>query len=156
MTSAPSGDRPYLTEEGRRLLEERIREREKLLEELRASVEESGPSTDHAESHHRVLEEIDRLRAVLDASGTVEDVPDDPTIVELGDRVTIRFDDGSEEAYIVVHAAEAVVDDERISMASPLGRALLGRHVGDTVAVEVPAGGYRVTITSASRCSDSS
>jgi transcription elongation factor GreA len=152
MTSASSDDRPYLTEEGRRLLEERIRDREKMLEELRASLEESGPSTDNAESHHRLQEEVDRLRAVLDASGTVEEeVPDDPTTVELGDRVTIRLDDGAEETYIVVHAAEALVHEERISIASPLGQALLGRHVGETVEVDVPAGGYRATIISASR-----
>lgn len=152
MINVSSGDRPYLTAEGRRLLEERIRDRERVFEDLRASVDESGPSTEDAERYHRLLEEIDSLRAVLDASRTVEEeIPDDPTIVELGDRVTVRLEDGAEETYVVVHNAEAVVADERISTASPLGRALLGRHVGDTVEVEVPAGAYCVTIASASR-----
>jgi transcription elongation GreA/GreB family factor len=54
----------------------------------------------------------------------------------------------------VAHAAEATVADERISVDSPLGRALLGRHVGDSVEVEVPKGSYRCTITQASRRAD--
>jgi transcription elongation factor GreA len=90
----------------------------------------------------------------LAVAGTVEDVPDDPTIVELGDAVTIRLDDGTEETYFVVDAAEAPVDDERISEYSPLGRALLGRRVGEMVDVEVPSGSYRCLITRAARQSD--
>lgn len=155
MANSPPADRPSLTEEGRRLLEERIRDRERVLEELRAAVEEPGRPTDMVDAYHRVIQEVDELRSLLDAAGTVEDVPDDPTVVELGDAVTIRLEDGTEETYIVVHAAEAPVEDERISAVSPLGRTLLGRRVGDTVEVEVPAGAYRCTITRASRRGDS-
>ena len=151
MASTPYSDRPYLTEEGRRLLEERIGDRERVLEELRAAVHEPGRSTDTVESYHRAAREIDHLRSLMEGAGTVEDVPDDPTIVELGDIVTIRLDDGAEETYIVVHPAEAPVEDERISSESPLGRALLGRHVGGTVEVDVPSGSYRCTITRATR-----
>jgi transcription elongation factor GreA len=151
VTDTPSADRPYLTEEGRRLLEERIRDRERVLEELRAAVQEPGRPTDTVESYHRVAQEVDHLRSLLRAASTVEDVPDDPTMVELGDIVTIRLEDGTAETYIVVHSAEAPVEDERISANSPLGRALLGRRVGDTVEVEVPDGSYRCTITRATR-----
>jgi transcription elongation factor GreA len=151
VASTPYSDRPYLTEEGRRLLEERIGDRERVLEELRAAVHEPGRSADTVESYHRAAREIDHLRSLLEAAGTVEDVPDDPTIVELGDIVTIRLDDGAEETYIVVHPAEAPVEDERISSESPLGRALLGRRVGGTVEVDVPTGSYRCTITRATR-----
>jgi len=151
MTSAPRSDRPYITEDGRRLLEARIRDRERTLEELRAAIQEPGRSTDIVESYQRAAQEVDQLRSLLEAAGTVEDAPDDPTVVELGDTVTIGLGDGGEETYIVVHAAEAAVEDERISVDSPLGRALLGRHVGDAVEVTVPAGSYRCTITSAAR-----
>jgi transcription elongation GreA/GreB family factor len=50
-----------------------------------------------------------------------------------------------------VHAEEAVVDDARISVDSPLGRALLARRVGETVEVAGPGGSYRCTILSATR-----
>ena len=151
MTSAPFSDRPYITEDGRRLLEARIRDRERSLEELRAAVEEPGRSTDAVESYQRAAQEVDELRSLLDAAGAGEEAPDDPTVVELGDAVTIGFDDGGEETYIVVHAAEAAVEDQRISVDSPLGHALLGRHVGDTVEVIVPAGSYRCTISATRR-----
>jgi transcription elongation factor GreA len=144
-------DRPYLTVQGRRLLEERMGDRERMLEELRAAVHEPGRSTDTVESYHRATQEVDHLRSLLDAAGTVENVPDDPTIVELGDDVTIRLEEGVEETYIVVHPAEAPVEDERISSESPLGRALLGRRVGETVEIDLRTGAYRCTITRAMR-----
>jgi transcription elongation GreA/GreB family factor len=65
--------------------------------------------------------------------------------------VSIGLDDGTEESYFVVHAQEAVVDDARVSVDSPLGRALLGRNVGETVEVAGPGGSYRCTILAASR-----
>ncbi len=65
--------------------------------------------------------------------------------------MSIRLDDGTDETYVIVHGVEAVVDDARISVESPLGQALLGRRVGDTVEVAVPMGSYRCTIFGATR-----
>lgn len=154
MINEPPADRPFLTEEGRLLLEEKIRDRERVIEELRAAVQDPDRSTETIDSYHRATQEVEELRAFLDTAGTVEDVPDDPTVVALGDVVTISLDDGTEETYIVVHATEAAVEDERISAHSPLGRALLGGRVGTTVEVEVPSGSYRCTITRATRQAD--
>ncbi len=61
--------------------------------------------------------------------------------VRLGSHVTVveeGYDD--EETYHVVGATEANPAKGKISNESPLGRALLGREVGDTVAVRAPAG----------------
>jgi transcription elongation GreA/GreB family factor len=151
MDPTPRPDRPVLTQEGRRALEARIRDRERVLETLRAAVEEPGRSLDAVEDYQRAMRELDDLRVLVDSAGTVEDAPDDPTVVELGDVVTIRLDDDCEETYIVVHAAEAAVEDQRISVDSPLGGALLGRAVGERVDVVVPNGSYRCTILSATR-----
>jgi transcription elongation factor GreA len=71
--------------------------------------------------------------------------------VEVGDTVTIRLEDGTEEAFVIVHAIEASVDDARISVESPLAKALLGRRVGDNVDVAVPNGTYWCSIVTASR-----
>ena len=65
--------------------------------------------------------------------------------------MAIRLDDGAEEAYIIVDANEAAMEDQRISVQSPLARALLGNRVGDFIDVESPAGSYRCTILSARR-----
>ena len=61
--------------------------------------------------------------------------------IRLGSHVTVveeGYDD--EETYHVVGATEANPAKGKISNESPLGKALLGREVGDTVAVRAPAG----------------
>ncbi|MEO8693749.1 MAG: GreA/GreB family elongation factor [Acidimicrobiales bacterium] len=151
MTSEQPSDRAYLTEGGRRLLDERIQELEIAVAELRDAVDDPDRTTEIVESYQRAAAELDRLRSLSQSAGAVEDAPDDPQVVELGDTVTIRLDDGVEETYIVVDAAEAAFDDQRISADSPLARALLTKHVGERVEVHVPTGSYECVILSASR-----
>lgn len=60
--------------------------------------------------------------------------------VVLGSTVTIVEDGGEPETYHLVGSAEADPRQGRISNQSPLGRALLGKRVGETVTVSAPAG----------------
>ena len=60
--------------------------------------------------------------------------------VVLGSTVTIVEEGGDPETYHLVGSAEADPRKGRISNQSPLGRALLGKRVGDTVTVSAPAG----------------
>ncbi len=60
--------------------------------------------------------------------------------VVLGSTVTIVEEGGEPETYHLVGSAEADPRKGRISNQSPLGRALLGKRVGDTVTVSAPAG----------------
>ena len=147
---APS-DRPFLTEQGRRLLEERIRVLEATVEELHRALDDPELRTDSIDAYQRAVRELASVRSHLDSAGAIEDIPDDPRVVEVGDTVAIRLDDGTEETYIIVHAVEASLEDQRISIESPLGFALLGHDVGDTVEVPVPAGSYGCRILSADR-----
>jgi len=144
-------ERAYLTKDGRRLLEERVQLLTSTVEELQAALEDPERRADSVEGYHRAAQELARLGSLLDKSGTVEDVPDDPQVVELGDTVTILLDDGTEETYIVVHPVEAATEHRRISVDSPLGQALLGQRVGETIEVPVPRGSYRCTVLSALR-----
>ena len=66
--------------------------------------------------------------------------------VQLGSKVTVRHRDGSEDLYTIVGSAEADPSGGKISNASPVGKALLGKEVGDTVEVPVPAGTRQLTI----------
>jgi len=66
--------------------------------------------------------------------------------VEVGSTVVLRDESGEEERYSVVGAMEAEPGKGRISNQSPVGRALLGRHPGETVDVETPMGTRRLTI----------
>ena len=62
-------------------------------------------------------------------------------VVEIGVEVTItEGENGAPEKYVIVGSAEADPRRGYISNESPLGRALLGRHVGDCVTVSAPDG----------------
>lgn len=61
--------------------------------------------------------------------------------VRLGSRVTIVEEGEDEpEVYQIVGQIEANPVNGKISDESPLGRALLGRKVGDTIRVQAPVG----------------
>lgn len=53
---------------------------------------------------------------------------------------------GDKEIYVLVGAGEEDFDAGRINVASPLAQGLLGRKVGETVAIAVPAGTMRMEI----------
>ena len=62
---------------------------------------------------------------------------------------TIRVKDlkgGDEEEYVLVGAGEEDFDSGRINVASPLAQGFLGRKVGETVAIDVPAGTLKFEI----------
>lgn len=68
--------------------------------------------------------------------------------VRVGDKITVIEEDSEEEErYHLVGAAEADPVEGRISNESPLGKALLGAKVGDTVSVNAPNGliNFRIT-----------
>ena len=58
---------------------------------------------------------------------------------------------GEEVEYTLVSAEEADVDNNKISIKSPIGRGLLGKSAGETVQIEVPAGQIEYEILSISR-----
>ncbi|MCL6647170.1 MAG: GreA/GreB family elongation factor [Chloroflexi bacterium] len=62
------------------------------------------------------------------------------TTVGIGSTVTVVDAEGEEETYTIVGSAEANPRAGKISNESPVGRALLGRKVGDQVEVLTPAG----------------
>jgi transcription elongation factor GreA len=71
-------------------------------------------------------------------------------LVRLGTKVTVQTQEGEVELYTIVGSAEANPSDGKISNESPIGKALLGRHVGEEVEVHAPAGVFRLKILSAS------
>lgn len=67
--------------------------------------------------------------------------------VGYGSRVTVRdLEGGEEEDFVLAFGDDVDFDNSEISMESPIGRALLGRQVGDTVDVALPVGGVRYEI----------
>ena len=133
-----------LTDEGRRRLETRLLQATEALREMAEQLSDrDGVPTDE---YRRTAAQVEELRGVLGRARRPTEVPEDPTIVELGDAVTIEYDDGETERRVVVDPVEAGLGDDRVSAASPLGRALIGRRVGDEVTVDAPAGQYGCVI----------
>ncbi|HUD44141.1 MAG TPA: transcription elongation factor GreA [Patescibacteria group bacterium] len=68
-------------------------------------------------------------------------------VVALGSKVSLKID-GKNEDYTVVGEWEADPIAKKISHESPLGRALLGKKIGEMVEVAAPAGKVIYTVTS--------
>jgi transcription elongation factor GreA len=68
--------------------------------------------------------------------------------VQLGSTVVVKPDDGPEQTIQIVGSLEVDVAKGKISDESPVGRALLGHRLGDTVEVTVPHGSRRLRIMS--------
>ena len=67
--------------------------------------------------------------------------------VGLGSRVTVLdLDTNDTDVYMVVLAEMMDIDDGHISLASPLGRALGGRMIGEEVSLRLPAASRRLRI----------
>jgi transcription elongation GreA/GreB family factor len=102
--------------------------------------------------YEQAVTELARLTNLLGRATTTEELPAErPGIVELGDEVVVEFPSGGTGRFVVVHPIEVPLNDARISVESPLGRALVGRRVGDQVEVEAPAGRFRWRIVATGR-----
>jgi transcription elongation factor GreA len=70
-----------------------------------------------------------------------------PDLVGFGSRVTVQdVRGGDRETYILAFGDFIDLDSGQISMASPLGQALLGRGVGDEVVLQLPRGERRLKV----------
>ena len=103
--------------------------------EYHAAREEQGLN----EARIRVLEHHLANSEVREASGG--------GTVDVGSRV--RYRDGEKEAEVtVVHALEADLANGKISVDSPIARALAGHAAGDLVTVDTPRGRRELEILS--------
>jgi transcription elongation factor GreA len=132
-------------------LEELMRKRPDVVRRI-ATAREHGDLKENAE-YHAAREEQGflegRIRA-LEARLRLAVIAEEPGLAAanavLGSVVTVESE-GVDERYTLVGSAEANIAAGRLSVASPVGRALLGAAVGDEVVVETPRGPvtYRVT-----------
>ncbi|HEX9708231.1 MAG TPA: transcription elongation factor GreB [Steroidobacteraceae bacterium] len=118
-----------------------------------ADAAAQGDRSENAEYIYgkRRLREIDRrvrfLRGRLDGLKIVADAPSDRGRVFFGAWVTIEEENGAVRRHRIVGPDEFDREPGYISMDSPLGRALLGKQVGDSAEIALPAGTQSVAIT---------
>lgn len=87
------------------------------------------------------------LQAILDRARIVEETAPGSEAVGMGSTVTVHDLDYDEDlSYTLVGSYEADPANGRISSSSPVGKALMGCKVGDTIEVNTPGGrsSYRV------------
>jgi regulator of nucleoside diphosphate kinase len=87
--------------------------------------------------------EHEATNALADLMMEARFVPDGelpPNRVAMNSRVTYRDGDGAKRTVRLVHPREADPAARRISVLSPVGRALLGRKRGSAVTASLPGG----------------
>ena len=103
----------------------------------------------HAAKNEQGLLEarIRRLRSRLDNAEVVDESAIAPGEIGVGSLVEVEDDDGERMEVVI----SSVTGPGSISPDSPLGRALLGRGVGETVEVEAPRGRWTARVLSVRR-----
>ena len=100
----------------------------------------------HIEARIVQLEKMLKNAKVIDA----DDI--DLNKVSIGTRVKVYDEEFDEEVeYSIVGSTEADPDANKISDESPVGKALIGRNIGDNVEVETPGGVVVLKIVSISK-----
>lgn len=89
---------------------------------------------------------IEELEMLLKQAVVIEDHHGD-NMISLGSEVTLKIA-GKKEIFNLVGEWEADPQQKKISHESPLGKALMGKSVGEEVEVEAPAGKMVYTIVS--------
>ena len=115
-----------------------------LLEEARAHGDLSENAEYHAAKERQAF--IESRVAELNSKVSRAQIIDTSTIsgktVKFGATVTVvDEDDNSEMKFQIVGEDEADIKKKRLSVGSPLARALIGKKVGDEVEVATPSGG---------------
>jgi len=140
----------YITPEGEKALRSELHQLWKVERpEVTSVVHEAAKNGDRSENGDyiygkRRLREIDsRVRFLtkrLDELEVVDRVPTDQSKVFFGAWVTIEDEDGQEQHYRIVGPDEFDLSQGKLSMDSPLAKALLGKHVEDDIIFRTPEG----------------
>ena len=119
------------------------------LEEARAFGDLSENAEYHAakEEQEKLEGRISRLEYKLNKAKIVDFDDLDTSHANLGTTITIQdLDKNNAFTYMLVGTEESDPKENRISVSSPVGKAIIGKAVGDEVSVRVPKGLRRLKI----------
>jgi len=142
----------YVTEEGLKRMKDELDhlisvERPNASRQI-AEARDKGDLSENAEydaakEAQGLLElKISRLKETLANARIIDNsLATDLSIVQILSKVTIRnIKNSATMNYILVSESEANLKQGKISLSTPLAKALMGKKVGDTVEVKAPAG----------------
>ena len=121
------------------------------LEEARShgDLSENAEYDEARNEQARLEEEINKLSATLENAEIISNLSSD--VINVGSTVTLRraeFNGQPQliETLTIVGRSEADFSQKKISDDSPIGKAVLGKRVGDTFEVEAPIGLMNYTV----------
>ena len=133
----------YLSEEGYNKIVAELRQLETVeLPRVREAIAE-------AREQGRILGRIRYRQRILENARVIDRALLHDDTVGLLTRVEMtNLDTGTRMAYTIVSSHEADLREGKLSILSPIAKALAGKKAGETVSVKVPAGTLRLHIDS--------
>ena len=113
--------------------------------DLSENAEYDAAKNDQAALEQRITE----LKAMIENAVVVDESKINTDAVNFGTRVTIvdvDDEDEEEEVYTIVGTSESDPANGKLSNESPVGAALIGAHVGETVTAVTPGGVRRLRV----------
>jgi transcription elongation factor GreA len=144
-------DKIPMTAEGFRALEEELKrlktvERPEIIRAIGAA-REHGDLSENAEYHSArerqgfIEGRLAELEDIVSRADVIDPKSLSGNVVRFGATVKLADEDTEEEStFMIVGSHEADVAKGRISITSPLARALIGKKVGDSAEVNAPSG----------------
>jgi len=146
----------YMSQEGYDKLVAELRELEGQLPRVKDAIAEARAQGDLSENYEyraakreqgRLLGRIRFKQRVLEFARVIDTRRLGADTVGLLTKVDMtNLTAGSRMSYTLVSPHEANLPEKKLSIKSPIGKALLGKRVGDIVEVQVPAGLLRLRI----------
>lgn len=126
----------YLTESRRREIADRIRQAREF-----GDISENSEYDDAKNEQYMLERRISELQRRLRSARVVNPAEVEANAVDLGTKVTLRrIGKDEERTFEIVGANESDPTSGKLSHASPVGRAVLKRRVGEKVTVATPRG----------------
>jgi transcription elongation factor GreA len=152
----------YVTEEGltrmKRELEHMINVERPAISKQIAEARDKGDLSENAEydaakDAQGMLEaRIHKLEETIRNSRILDESRVDTSSIQILNRVKLKnLKNNSVVEYLLVSESEANLKEGKIAITTPIGRGLLGKKVGDTVEIEVPAGKLQFNVLAISR-----
>ncbi|MCE2496366.1 MAG: transcription elongation factor GreA [Flavobacteriales bacterium] len=141
----------YYTPEGLKKLKKELEEleyveRPKISQQI-AEARDKGDLSENAEydaakEAQGLLElKISKLKELISNARIVDESQMDTSKALILSTVTVKNkNNGAQMKYTLVSETEADLKSGRISVNSPIGKGILGKSVGDTAKIQVPAG----------------
>jgi transcription elongation factor GreA len=108
---------------------------------------ENAPLAAAREERGHVEGRIKEIHEILKAATIISEKKEPALKTEVGDTIILSdLASGKELRYMIVDPREVDPSRGKISIASPLGKALIGRYDGETVEITAPAGKLRYQI----------